>query len=79
MTKIYIEAPKGVLDPDTLTKTMQVILRFTDDARLDHDEHGTFIEVPDAAYEAMKVDSAEEAEEEKPAPRKRGRPRKVQE
>ena len=78
--RLYLEAPKGVLDHATVTATVRKLLEFTDDIQIDSDEHGSFIQVPAEAGERFLASlGADKAAEEAPVKRKPGRPRKVQE
>jgi hypothetical protein len=77
--RLYLEAPKGVLDHATVAATFRKLLEFTDDVQIDSDEHGSFIQVPAEAGEKFLASLKTEDASQAPVARKRGRPRKVQE
>ncbi len=80
MAKLYA-AEKGLIGQELAADLFQALLEHTDDVKIGYDEHGTYFEVPDEAYEKALHQAREDGvpdEDEAPAPKKRGRPRKVQ-
>lgn len=75
MAKIYA-AKKSLIDQEVAGALFATLLKYTDDIRIDYDEFGTYFEVPNEVYEKAFPTQEDEAE---PAPKKRGRPRKIEE
>ena len=75
MAKLFVESKNGLLDTATLAATARTLLTLDPNAELpfSHNEDGHYFEVSDELLAAF-VATVEE--EETPAPRKRGRPRK---
>jgi regulator of RNase E activity RraB len=75
MAKIYA-ASKSVIDQDVAGELFRLLLAHTDDVAIGYDEFGTYFEVPNEVYEKAFPVAEQDTE---PAPKKRGRPRKVEE